>query len=105
MYIRDVYCTVRFVWDPDKNTANVAKRGIALSEAARVFGGPTLERYDGREDYGEDRYIAVGLAEGRALVIVYTDVNEDNEDTRRIISARRATTGEARAYAKAYPPR
>src|SRR5919201_1182483 len=70
LYMHGVYCTVRFVWDPDKNAANVAKRGIAFSEAARVFDGPTLERYDGSKDYGEDRYIAVGLAEGRALVVV-----------------------------------
>lgn len=35
--------------------------------------GPTLEREDQRRDYGETRFIAIGLAQGIALTVVYTD--------------------------------
>jgi uncharacterized DUF497 family protein len=31
-------------WDPKKNRGNIARHGIALEDAARVFEGPTLER-------------------------------------------------------------
>jgi uncharacterized DUF497 family protein len=42
-------------WDPAKNEENKRKHHIAFEDAATVFDGPTLEKYDGREDYGEDR--------------------------------------------------
>ena len=45
---------------------------------------------DDREDYGEDRYILTGTAEGVVLVVFYFETNGQI----RIISARRATKHE-----------
>ena len=51
-----------------------------------MFEGPTLEREDQRRDYGETRVIAVGLAQGLAVTVVYTDRAEPGGMVRRIIS-------------------
>ena len=62
-----------------------------------IFNHPILELLDEREDYGEDRYISVGLIKGLVGVVVYT---EQHNDIIRIISARKATKQEVRNYEK-----
>ena len=61
---------MRFTWDPDKSDANLAARGFDFEFATLIFAGPTLEREDTRQDYGERRIVAVGLAQGIALTVV-----------------------------------
>jgi uncharacterized DUF497 family protein len=51
--------------------------------------------FDERQDYGEERCIGIGLLDGRVVVIVYT---EPNEETVRIISLRKALSHERRRY-------
>jgi len=58
-----------------------------------------LVRIDDREDYDEDRWIAIGLMDMRVVVMVFT---EPKENTIRIISFRKATTDECRRYEQAY---
>jgi hypothetical protein len=89
---------VRFTWDPDKSDANLAARGFDFEFATLIFGGPTLEREDTREEYGERRMIAVGLAQGIAFTGVYTDRPGGPHPERRIISARRSNRRERQAY-------
>ena len=65
-------------------------------EAARlVFDDPaSVDEIDDREDYGEDRFIITGRANGRVLTVAYTE-----RDARiRIISARKATRREQDDY-------
>jgi len=61
-----------------------------------VFNDPfAIERLDDREDYGEDRFVMIGMAEGNVLLYVaYTE----REERIRIISARRATHNEQEDY-------
>ncbi len=59
-------------WDKAKNAANIAKHGIDFEDAIRIFDGPVLEKADAREDYGEIRIIAFGVAHQRELAVVYT---------------------------------
>jgi uncharacterized DUF497 family protein len=100
MYIR-LYSPSRFEWDIRKSEATRAARGFDFSFARRVFDGPTLERVDDREDYGETRTIAIGVADGVLLTVVYTDRVELGEIIRRIISARRSNAHERQTYQKA----
>ena len=93
---------MRFSWDARKSEANLAARGFDFEFATLVFGGPTLERVDDRADYGELRVVAVGLADGLHLTVVYTDREGTREMVRRIISARRSNQQERRAYDQAY---
>ncbi len=50
----------QFSWDPIKNQINITKHGISFFMAAKIFDGPSLEKEDTRQDYGETRIIALG---------------------------------------------
>jgi len=90
---------MKFEWDKQKNKANIEKHGLNFSDAHKVFEFPMLVRIDDREDYGEDRWIGIGLMVMRVVVIVFTG---PKENTIRIISFRKATTDECRRYEQTY---
>ena len=92
---------MRFAWDPRKSAENLRVRGFDFEFATLVFEGPTLERQDQRQDYGEMRLVAIGLAQGIALTVVYTDRAESGGVVRRIISARQSNRRERQAYFQA----
>jgi uncharacterized protein len=84
-----------FEWDEAKATENYAKHGVSFELATKVFKDPfAIERLDDREDYGEDRFILIGTAEGTVLTVVYTERNSRI----RLISARQATKREQDDY-------
>jgi uncharacterized DUF497 family protein len=89
---------VRFAWDPEKSSRNFDERGFDFAFATLIFEGPTLERVDDREDYGETRVIAIGMADDIPLTVVYTDRVEGGEVVRRVISARVSNSRERKAY-------
>ena len=93
---------MRFAWDRRKSAENLRVRGFDFEFATLVFEGPTLERQDQRRDYGEMRCIAIGLAQGIALTVVYTDRVESGARVRRIISARLSNRRERQAYFQAF---
>jgi len=91
-----VYYTydVRFTWDPRKAAVNLRKHGISFEEAASVFADPLALVVEDAVDPG--RAVLIGVSDrGRVLLSVYTEVDDD---TIRIISARRATSHERRHY-------
>ena len=84
-----------FDWDGTKAAENYRKHGVSFSMACGVFKDPfAVERLDDREDYGEDRFIIIGMVENRLLFVVYTMRGE----TIRIVSARGAEPNEQRQY-------
>ncbi|MGQ0642764.1 MAG: BrnT family toxin [Gemmatimonadaceae bacterium] len=90
---------MRFDWDPGKSLCNLVERGFDFAFATLIFDGPTLERVDDRQDYGEPRVIAIGRAGALELTVVYSDRSKGAKaNTRRIISARRSSRQERRAY-------
>ena len=86
---------MNFEWDELKNEINIDKHGFDFADAYRVFDLPILVDLDERDDYGEDRWIGTGTLDGRVVVVVYT---EPNEQTTRIISLRKALLHERRCY-------
>ena len=61
-----------------------------------------VEFDDTRRDYGERRVIALGLADGIPITVVFTDrVAADHGVVRRLISARLRNRKERRHYAEA----
>lgn len=54
-----------------------------------------LMALDDREDYGEDRWIGIGMLKTQVVIIVYT---EPDENTIRIISMMKALTHERIRY-------
>lgn len=83
-----------FEWDERKRLANIEEHGIDFVLAAKIFLHPVLEAPDDREDYGEERIIAIGHWEETCVVVVYTW----REETRRIISAWKANKNDREAY-------
>ena len=93
---------MRFEWDEAKSEANFEERGFDFEFASLVFDGPTLEVEDRRKDYGERRVVAIGVADGLHLTVVYTDrASASGQLTRRVISARRSSRHERKVYQKA----
>ena len=95
---------MRFVWHPEKSERNFVERGFDFAFATLAFAGRTLERIDSRQDYGEVRRIALGIADTIPLTVVFTDRAEAGEVVRRIISARVSSRLERQAYRKVFPP-
>lgn len=94
---------MRFIWDRRKSDANLVERGFDFAFATMIFDSPTLERPDDRQDYGEIRVIALGIAEDIPLTVVYTDRAESGgEVARRIISARVSDRRERKAFSEAF---
>ncbi len=90
-----------YEWDAAKSTRNLTVRGFDFEFATLVFAGPYVEFDDTRRDYGERRVIALGLADGIPLTIVFTDrVDAVGGIVRRLISARVSHRKERRRYAE-----
>ncbi|MGB6945412.1 MAG: BrnT family toxin [Bryobacteraceae bacterium] len=95
---------MRFEWDEDKNRSNVAKHKVSFSTAMSVFDDQhafsTLDRFAD----GEERWRTLGSIGGVVLIVAHTWTDEDGEEVIRIISARKATPSERRAYEKNQHP-
>ena len=87
---------MRFEWDDAKRLVNLRKHGIDFVDAVEVFDGVTLTVEDKRFDYGETRYVTVGLLRDRVVVIAHTEQHE----VIRLISVRKATQDEEAHYFK-----
>lgn len=85
---------LEFAWGNAK--ANLQAHRVGFELAATVFKDPfAIERLNDREDYGEERFVVIGMARGRILLFVaYTK----RDERIRIISARRATQHEQDDY-------
>lgn len=91
----------QFEWDQAKADANLRKHGVAFDLAATVFQDPgllTVADLDHSE--AEERWSSIGRARnGQVLSLVYLWSEADPAATKiRMISARKATSGEKRQY-------
>ncbi len=86
-----------FEWDEAKARANARKHGVTFEEAMTVFLDELAVPFD--EGRHADRLILVGQSRlGRTVLVVFTE--RVASGMIRIISARRATKRERRAYAE-----
>jgi len=90
VYLRFVFTIkiVKYQWDETKRRQNVRKHGFDFQDAHEIFNGPMLVRLDTRVDYGEDRWIGIGILRSVIVVVVYAE-DIENQVT-RIISLRKA---------------
>ena len=77
---------MRLEWDEDKRLINWQKHDIDFADVWQVFEGESLTGLDDRFDYDETRFVTYGLLEGEVVVVAHTE----NDDTIRVISARKA---------------
>ena len=87
--------SMKFTWHEDKRQSNICKHGLDFSKAVKVFEGATFTFEDTRFDYGEQRFVTIGLLDD-GVVIVHTETTEEI----RIISMRRASKHEQELYFK-----
>ena len=92
----------RWVWDPRKARANLRDHKVSFDLAQRVFGDPEI--MSRRDPYpGEERWQSIGRPSSASEVVLFVVHTEpvrrsEGEEVGRIISARKATAHERRAY-------
>jgi len=90
---------MRFEWDELKNHRNITTHKISFENAKLVFDDPHARSQQERETEGEERWQTVGVIRGSMTVLVaHTYCEVAGEEVIRIISARKATPSERRAY-------
>jgi len=60
-----------YEWDDAKNNSNFAKHGLDFADAELVFAAPCVTFLDNRFDYGEERFVTLGLLVGRLVMIAH----------------------------------
>ncbi len=87
---------MEFEWDDRKAAGNLRKHKVAFEEAATVFGDPLSRTFpDPDHSDEEERSITIGLSDqNRVLMVSHTRRGKRI----RIISVRRTTPRERRAY-------
>ena len=71
------------------------KHGFHLGDAPEMFTGPFLARPDTREDYGEERWIGLGITKSRLAFVAFAGLSSE---TIPIISLRKASNEERQEY-------
>jgi len=90
--------SLRFEWEPRKASANLKKHGISFEEAKSVFydeNAKLISDPDHSED--EDRFILLGVSYSLRVILV-CHCYRSGDNVVRIISARKASPKESKAY-------
>ncbi len=86
---------MQYSYDKTKNGLNFKKHGLNFDNAKQVIeSDKTITFEDNRFDYGEPRYITLGLLQNVLVVIV----TSETENEIRIISMRKADKNEQAIY-------
>ena len=85
---------MKIEFDSDKNKANIAKHGVDMAAAAGFDFDTAKTWLNTRQNYGEDRTVALGFLAARLHVLVFTMRGR----TVRVISLRKANHKERKAY-------
>ena len=81
-------------FDPEKRATTLLHRGLDMADAALVLAAKNITFEDVRNNYGEERYITIGLIEKRMVYIAWTP----RDGAYRIISMRKANEREQKKY-------
>ncbi len=95
---RTIRCSVRgisFEWDADKAASNLSRHGVPFELACEVF-FDRFVRIMNANTRDEARDAVIGYTESQKLLFVVHIAH--HEEVIRIISARRATQQERKAY-------
>ena len=102
MYVHNGSVIMKWMWDEEKARSNLAKHKVSFERAKLVFEDPRhVSRRDDCEF--EERWLTTGLVNGCVvLLVVHTLEERDDEETIRVISARKATPHERARYFHPY---
>jgi uncharacterized protein len=85
---------MEYEWDAEKALANIAKHGVPFERVAQFEWDEAQIEEDDRRLYGERRFYALGMIEGRIHALIFTRRGE----AVRVISLRKANDRERRRY-------
>jgi uncharacterized DUF497 family protein len=91
---------LRWTWDRRRSAANRAKHGVSFETAVLVFDDPFHASKPDVHPDGE-RWHTMGIVGRVLLLVIHTwpeAASEGDEPVGRIISARKATASERKAY-------
>ena len=89
---------MNFEWDENKARINQQKHGVSFEEARTVFDdADALQIFDPDHSESEDRFIILGMSAVLRILVV-CHCYRANDNTIRIISARKATRNESSTY-------
>jgi uncharacterized DUF497 family protein len=74
---------------------NRQKHGIDFVDVPKMFDYPMVTFLDRKREYGEERWVGIGWLSDVLAVVVFT---ESDDETVRIISARKASRHEQDIY-------
>ena len=87
-----------FEWDDTKNKTNQDKHRVSFEEAETVFfDEKAIEFDDPDHSIDEERFLLLGFSQNLKILVVF-HCYRDDESIIRIISARKATKKEQKAY-------
>jgi hypothetical protein len=86
---------VKIEFDPAKRERILLHRGLDLATANELLAGDCLTEADDRFDYGEDRWISVGLLRGEIVACVWTERGDEGV---RVITMWKATARDQKRY-------
>ena len=89
---------MQILWDEAKRRSNLRKHGVDFNDARAAFEGITYTLEDERFDYGERRFVTLGLVRGIVVVIAHTETHDEV----RVISMRKATRHEQTIYFESF---
>jgi len=88
---------MNIVWDDNKSESNIKKHRVTFDEAATCLLDPMALVVEDPDAEGEQRFILIGMSNNIRLITVCYAFPD--EDTIRIISARKSTAREEASYA------
>ncbi|UGX88177.1 BrnT family toxin [Phyllobacterium meliloti] len=88
----------RFEWNEDKAKSNIRKHGVTFELADRFEFCTAMEQLDDRENYREERTVAIGFIGNVLFTLTYTERGSKI----RVISLRKSSTSEIKRYAREY---
>lgn len=62
-----------FEWDENKNRQNIRKHGIDFADVVSLFEHPMVVGLDERVNYGEERWVGLGMLGMVLAVVVFVE--------------------------------
>lgn len=91
---------IHFKWDDDKAATNLKGHKVSFEEAKTVFSDERAQLIDDPDhSLGEERFVLLGLSASLRMLLVCHCYRESGKVI-RIISARKASKGEAKFYGR-----
>jgi uncharacterized protein len=85
---------MKFEWDENKRQSNLSKHGIDFQDAKQIFDGITFTFEDERFNYGEYRFITLGMLRSMVVAVAHSE----RKEVIRLISIRKATKNEQKLF-------